>query len=106
MPEGLFSPRQMKFLETPRIGRLATLRRDGSPHVAPIWFCFEAGEFLILTERGSQKHKNVERDPRVLLCIDDEQKLVGVISLSDLAHHDGASAARTLIQVAQREARS
>jgi len=73
MAKGLFSSRQLKFIETPRIGRLATVRADGSPHVAPIWFRFEGGEFLILTERGSQKHKNVERDPRVLLCIDDER---------------------------------
>jgi hypothetical protein len=73
MAKALFSPRQLKFLDTPRIGRLATVRADGSPHVAPIWFRFEAGEFLILTERGSQKHKNVEYEPRVLLCIDDER---------------------------------
>ena len=73
MAEALFSSRQLKFLKTPRIGRLATVRPDGSPHVAPIWFRFEAGEFLILTERGSQKHKSIERDPRVLLCIDEER---------------------------------
>ena len=27
----------------------------------------------MLTERGSQKHKNIERDSRVTLCIDDER---------------------------------
>lgn len=73
MPGDLFSSRQLKFLETPRIGRLATVCADGSPHVAPIWFRFEASEFLILTERGSRKHRNVEHDPRVQLCIDDER---------------------------------
>lgn len=69
----LFSAQQRRFLEKPRIGRLATVRADGSAHIAPIWFRFDAGEFLILTERGSQKHKNIERDPRVELCIDDER---------------------------------
>ena len=73
MTEKLFAPRQLRFLEKPRIGRLGTVRRDGSAHIAPIWFRFEGGEFLVLTERGSQKHKNVERDARVELCIDDEQ---------------------------------
>lgn len=73
MVNDLFSPPQLRFLEKPRIGRLATVRADGTPHIAPIWFRFEAGEFLILTERGSQKHKNIERDPRVELCIDDER---------------------------------
>jgi PPOX class probable F420-dependent enzyme len=69
----MFSERQLRFLEKPRIGRLATVRRDGSPHVAPVWYRFDAGQFLVLTERGSQKHKNIERDPRVEFCIDDER---------------------------------
>jgi PPOX class probable F420-dependent enzyme len=73
MMNELFSERQSRFLEKPRIARLATVRRDGSPHVAPVWYRFDAGQFLVLTERGSQKHKNVERDPRVELCIDDER---------------------------------
>jgi hypothetical protein len=73
MSNATFSPRQLKFLGRPRIGRLATTRPDGSPHVAPIWYAFEEGAFLILTERGSRKHQNVERDPRVVLCIDDER---------------------------------
>ncbi|MDP9237404.1 MAG: PPOX class F420-dependent oxidoreductase [Chloroflexota bacterium] len=69
----MFSERQLRFVEKPRIGRLATVRRDGSPHVAPVWYRFDAGAFLVLTERGSQKHRNIERDPRVEFCIDDER---------------------------------
>jgi PPOX class probable F420-dependent enzyme len=33
---------------------------------------YEDGEMRILTDRGSQKHKNIERDPRVTVCVDDE----------------------------------
>ena len=73
MPDVRFSDRQLKFVSAPRIGRLASIMPDGSPHVAPIWYRFEGGAFLVLTERGSQKHRNVERDPRVVLCIDDEK---------------------------------
>lgn len=73
MSESLFSERQLRFLERPRIGRLGTVRKDGTAHIAPIWFRFDGGAFLVLTERGSQKHKNVERDARVDLCIDDER---------------------------------
>ena len=28
---------------------------------------------LVLTDRGSQKHRNIERDPRVEFCVDDER---------------------------------
>lgn len=73
MSDEMFDGRQLRFVEKPRIGRLGTTNRDGTPHVAPIWYRFDDGVFLVLTERGSQKHKNIERDPRVLLCIDDEQ---------------------------------
>ena len=68
----LFTERQRKFVEQPRIGRLATTMGDGSPHISPVWYRFEGGDFLVLVERTSQKHRNIERDPRVMFCIDDE----------------------------------
>ncbi len=69
----LFNERQLRFVAQPRIGRLATVNRDGTPHIAPVWYRFEDGAFLVLTERGSNKHRNIERDPRVTFCIDDER---------------------------------
>jgi hypothetical protein len=69
----MFNERQLKFVDKARIARLGTANRDGTPHIAPVWYKFEDGAFLVLTERGSQKHKNIERDPRVAFCIDDER---------------------------------
>ena len=66
--------RQRKFVLKPRIATLASLRGDGSPHTSPVWFRFEDGVFKVLVDRGSQKHRNVERDPRVELCIDDRER--------------------------------
>jgi PPOX class probable F420-dependent enzyme len=71
MRDDTIPDRQRRFLEEPRIARLATTRPDGSPHVAPVWYRFEDGCFLILTDRGSAKHRNIERDSRAVLCIDD-----------------------------------
>jgi CBS domain-containing protein len=39
-----------------------------------------------------------------IMCIDDEGRLAGVISLSDIADHVGDGAARTLSAVSRREA--
>lgn len=50
---------QRRFLRKPRIGRLASVQAEGSPHIAPVWFRFEADQFLVLTERGSRNHNNV-----------------------------------------------
>ena len=69
----ILSERQVRFVEKPRIGRLGTTRADGSPHIAPVWYRYEDGDFLVLTDRGSQKHRNVQHDDRVVFCIDDER---------------------------------
>src|SRR4029079_9280052 len=61
--------RQRRSVLKPRIATLASIRRDGSPHTSPVWFRFQDGVFKVLVDRGSQKHRNVERDPRVELCI-------------------------------------
>lgn len=65
---------QLKHVRKPYIATLATLRKDGSPHTAPVWYRYEHGAFFVLTDEGSQKHKNVMRDPRVALCIDDRER--------------------------------
>jgi len=70
---GDLNERQVRFVEKARIARLASTRRDGSPHVSPVWYRYEDGAFLVLVDRGSRKHRNIERDARVVLCIDDER---------------------------------
>jgi nitroimidazol reductase NimA-like FMN-containing flavoprotein (pyridoxamine 5'-phosphate oxidase superfamily) len=35
---------------------------DGTPHIAPAWYRYEDCELRILTDRGTQKHRNIERD--------------------------------------------
>jgi len=72
MSDELLSERQTRFVEQARVAVLATVGPDGGPHVAPVWYRYEDGEFLVLTDRGSQKHRNIERDARVELCIDDK----------------------------------
>ncbi len=66
--------RQQRFVAKPRIAVLASVRADGSPHTSPVWYRYEDGAFLVSIDRGSQKHRNVERDARVELCIDDRER--------------------------------
>jgi PPOX class probable F420-dependent enzyme len=68
------TPVQLKHVEKPYIATLATVRKDGSPHTAPVWYRYVGGAFLVLTERSSRKARNIARDPRVELCVDDRQK--------------------------------
>jgi PPOX class probable F420-dependent enzyme len=60
--------------EPARTGKLATVRQDGRPHVAPIWFDLDDdGSIVFNTGAETLKGKSIRRDPRVCLCVDDER---------------------------------
>jgi PPOX class probable F420-dependent enzyme len=60
--------------EPPHTGKLATVRKDGRPHVAPIWFDLDDdGSIVFTTGSETLKGKSIRRDPRVCLCVDDER---------------------------------
>jgi PPOX class probable F420-dependent enzyme len=56
-----------------RTGKLATVRASGAPHVAPIWFVLDGDDFVFTTGGESVKARNLRRDPRASMCVDDQQ---------------------------------
>jgi PPOX class probable F420-dependent enzyme len=59
------------LLSGSRTGKLAVVRRDGSPMVSPIWFVIDDdGSLLITTWHTSIKSRAIRRDARVSLCVD------------------------------------
>lgn len=63
-----------EFLAAARIAHLVTLRPDGSPHVAPVWYAYVDGIFLVWTSRRFRKVKNVEADARAVVSIASEDQ--------------------------------
>jgi len=55
-----------------RTAKLAVVRKDGSPHVAPVWVDIEGDEIVFMTSADTIKGKAILRDPRVCLVWDDE----------------------------------
>jgi PPOX class probable F420-dependent enzyme len=55
-----------------RTGKLSTVRKDGRPHVAPVWFDLDGDELVFMTWHESVKAANMRRDPRVSICVDEE----------------------------------
>jgi PPOX class probable F420-dependent enzyme len=67
-------------------GKLSTVKKDGSSHIVPIWFVLDGGkkkksatarrakdDDIIFTTNGtSVKAKNIQRDSRVSICVDDQ----------------------------------
>jgi PPOX class probable F420-dependent enzyme len=60
------------LLDTPRTGKVATVREDGRPHVAPVWFTLDGDDIIFTTWETTVKANNIRRDPRVAISIDDE----------------------------------
>lgn len=59
--------------EGTRTGKLSTVRADGSPHVTPIWFLLDGDEVVFNTAKQGVKGRNLARDGRVALCVDDDR---------------------------------
>ena len=48
---------------------IATIMKDGSPQVSPVWANYEDDHIMINTAEGRIKHKNILRDPRVAVSV-------------------------------------
>jgi PPOX class probable F420-dependent enzyme len=55
-----------------RTAILATTRPDGRPHAAPVCFVLDGDDVLFLTNDATAKGRDLQRDPRVTLVVDDE----------------------------------
>ena len=79
------------FLSGPpvRTAKLATVRADGRPHVAPVWYVVDDdGSIVFNTGESTVKGRNLRRDPRASICVDDDRPpfsfvlVEGVVELS------------------------
>ncbi len=75
-----------RFLGEPRTARLATIGRDGYPHIVPIWFILDGDDILFATDRDERKVWNARRNPRGAVVIggDPERDTAGYMIQGDL----------------------
>ena len=64
-------PEVRDFLDRQKIVSVATTGPRGRPHLVPLWYVRDGDELRSWTYAASQKAKNLERDPRATLSIDD-----------------------------------
>ncbi len=81
------SPEQYRafMLDTARTGKLATVREDGRPHIAPFWFDLDGDVLVFTTAETSVKGKNILRDPRLSICVDDEKPPFAFVVIQGVA---------------------
>ena len=61
------------LLQKKAFAHLATLVKDGSPQVTPVWFDYDGTHIRINSAKGRSKDKNMRARPRVALCIPDPE---------------------------------
>jgi pyridoxamine 5'-phosphate oxidase family protein len=71
----VFSDAELAYMRSQRLARLATIGPVGAPQVRPVGFLVDAGTGTIdipgLRNPSTQKWRNVARDGRVALVVDD-----------------------------------
>lgn len=71
MPHEMTDEERRAFLLAPgRTGHLATVREDGRPHVAPIWFSVDGDDVVFNTGANTVKGRNLRQTGRASLSVD------------------------------------
>jgi PPOX class probable F420-dependent enzyme len=72
--------------------KLATVNKDGSSHVVPIWFVLDnknnrhkVGNIVFTTSESSAKANNIRRDNKVSICVDDQTPPFSFVSVFGIA---------------------
>ena len=65
-----------------RTGKLATTRRDGRPHVVPVWFVLDGDDVIFNTGAESLKGRSLGRTGLASLCVDDEHPPYAFVTVS------------------------
>jgi len=60
-----------EFIESQKTVQVATINKDGTPHLVPLWFAVVDGDIVLETFTKSQKVVNLERDPRMTVLLED-----------------------------------
>src|SRR5437867_13070107 len=73
MPRRFSKAEVERFLRGRRVAVLGTIGADGAPVLTPIWYLYRDGHLLMRTDKQSVKARNVARDSRVTVCVQDKR---------------------------------
>lgn len=73
MPSRMSRPQWERLLGERRVGVLATMSEDGTPVLTPIWFLYRGGRILMRTGKEAVKARNIARNPKAAICVQDER---------------------------------
>ena len=91
----LIDDKVLKLFSAKNLVFIATIMKDGSPQLSPVWANFDSGFILVNTAEGRIKHKNILRDPRVAVSVTSNDNPLDMTTIrgtvveiiSDLEYH-------------------
>lgn len=104
----MFSEKEVAYLESQRLARIATVSAASQPDVAPVGFDFDGTYFYVsgYTLSRTLKYRNVQANPRVSLVVDDLESVkpwkprgIKVHGTADLTTREGYAGAGTYIRI-------
>ena len=64
---------------------LTTVRADGQAQATPVWFLWDGETFLLYSQPGAQKVRNLAANPKVALHLDDDGSGGDVVTVEGTA---------------------
>ncbi|ORB24369.1 PPOX class F420-dependent oxidoreductase [Mycolicibacterium parafortuitum] len=71
--------------EGTRTAKLGFVAADGRPLVAPVWFIVDGQELVFNTGKDTAKGRALARDPRLVVCVDDERPPYSFVQIQGIA---------------------
>ena len=79
-------------LEKDEAAWLTTVSPDGVPQPTPVWFLYDGDTFLIYSEPGKPKVRNIQANPRVSLHLDGDRAGLDIVIVEGTATINGPPA--------------
>jgi PPOX class probable F420-dependent enzyme len=100
----MFTAADRELLDRSSFARMATLMPDGAPQLTVLWHRRVGDTLRIICPAGAQKRRNLERDPRVSVVVEDPERASRFIEIRGRAEvvHDDAGARAELVHIARR----
>ena len=95
------TPAVRAFLDEPHYAVIATINESGMPQLTAVWYELQGNEVLMNTAAGRLKHRNLQRDPRLSICVVAGERYVTLYGRATLID-DRAQAQADDLQLAGR----
>lgn len=76
------TPKQARLFKEPNLATVATIRRDGSPQLTPVWIDWDGENVVFNTAEGRVKPRNIRRNPVVGVQVVDANDPYRWVSVS------------------------